>query len=192
VARVLYFRPLWGEVCVKIDLSKIEGEPIRFNETTGFDADRFDPTRVIGPMKVRLEGSVRSAGDNYFVDGHTHADGRLICSRCLEPVEWQMESSFDLEVALFEAAPRDPDFVLDAADLDVVYLEEPLLDLDELAIEQVELEMPIRVLCSEECAGLCPRCGSNRNLEGACRCEPEVDPRWAALGELAGRTPNDA
>lgn len=176
---------------MKIDLSKIEGEPIRFNETTGFDADRFDPTRVIGPIEVRLEGSVRPAGDNHLVDGHTHASGRLICGRCLEPVEWQMESTFDLEIAFAEAAPLDPELALDAADLDVVYLEEPLLDLDELAIEQAVLEMPIRVLCSEECAGLCPRCGSNRNLEGACRCEPEVDPRWAALEDLAGRTPVD-
>jgi len=176
---------------VKIDLSKIEGEPIRFDETIGFDADRFDPTRVIGPLKVRLEGSVRPAGDHYLVGGHTRAGGQLICGRCLEPVDWQMESNFDLEVALAESAPLDPELALEEADLDVVYLEEPLLDLEELAIEQVVLEMPIRLLCFEECAGLCPRCGVNRNVEGACRCEPDADPRWAALEDLAGGTPVD-
>ncbi len=176
---------------MKIDLSKIDGEPIRFNETFGLDADRFDPTRVVGPMKVRLEGNVRPAGDNYLVDGHTGAGGKVSCGRCLEPVDWQMESEFDLEIGLVGAAPLDPELALDAADLDVVYLEEPLLDLEVLAIEQVELEMPIRVLCSEECAGLCPRCGSNRNVEGACQCEPEADPRWAALKDLAGKPPVD-
>jgi uncharacterized protein len=188
---MLYFRTLWGEVCVKVDLSKIETELISFAETMSFDDERLDPTRVIGPMEVRLEGKVRPAGDHYLVDGRTSASGHLSCGRCLEPVEWRMESGFDLEVALTDAAPVDPELALDEADLDVVFLTEPLLDLEELAIEQVLLEMPIRVVCSEECAGLCPQCGANRNQEGACRCQPEADPRWAALKDLAGHDPVD-
>ena len=188
---MLYFRPLWGEVCVKIDLSKIETEPVSFVETMSFDDDRLDPTRVIGPMEVQLEGKVRPVGDHYLVDGRTSASGQVGCGRCLEPAKWQMESTFDLEVALAEKAPLDAELVLDEADLDVVFLEEPVLDLEDLAIEQVLLEMPIRVLCSEECAGLCPRCGANRNKEEDCRCETEVDPRWAALKDLAGQDPVD-
>ena len=188
---MLYFRALWGEVCVKVDLSKIEGEPKSFAETISFDDDRLDPTRFIGPMEVRLEGKVRPVGDHYLVDGRTSASGKVSCGRCLEPVVWQMDSTFDLEVALAETAPLDPELTLDEADLDVVFLEELLLDLERLAIEQVLLEMPIRVLCSEECAGLCPLCGANRNVEDACRCEPEADPRWAALKDLAGKDPVD-
>lgn len=176
---------------MKIDLSKIEGEPTRFAETIVFDSDRLDPTDFIGPMEVRLEGVVRAAGDRYLVAGQTSANGQLSCGRCLEPVTWQMESTFDLEMALADAAPLEPELALEEADLDVVFLEEPLLDLEKLAIEQLVLELPIRVLCSEECAGLCPRCGANRNTEGVCKCEPEVDPRWAALGDLAGKTPVD-
>ena len=191
MVRMLYFRPLWGEVCVKIDLSKIEGEPESFAETIGFDVDRFDPARVIGPVEVRLEGNVRPVGDNYLVDGRTSASGKLSCGRCLEPVRWQMDSTFDLEFALSDSAPLDPELALGETDLNVVYLEQPFLDLEKLAIEQVVLEMPIRVLCSEECAGLCSRCGANRNVEGACRCEPEADPRWAALKDLAGKDPVD-
>jgi uncharacterized protein len=102
-----------------------------------------------------------------------------------------MESAFDVEVALAETAPLEPELALDEADLDIVFLEEPVLDLEKLAVEQVVLEMPMRVLCSEKCAGLCPRCGANRNVEGACRCEAETDPRWAALGDLAGENPVD-
>ncbi len=176
---------------MKIDLSKIEGEPTRFAETIVFDNDRLDPTDFIGPMRVRLEGMVRAAGDRYLVTGQTSANGQLSCGRCLEPVAWQMDSTFDLEMALADAAPLEPELALEEADLDVVFLEEPLLDLEKLAIEQLVLELPIRVLCSEECAGLCPRCGANRNIEGVCKCEPEVDPRWAALGDLAGKTPVD-
>jgi uncharacterized protein len=142
-------------------------------------------------MEVRLEGIVRPTGDRYLISGRTSADGQLSCGRCLEPVAWQMQSTFDLEMALVGDAPLDPELALDEADLDVVFLEEPVLDLEKLAFEQLLLEIPIRVLCSEECAGLCPRCGENRNVEGACKCEPEVDPRWAALGDLAGKTPVD-
>ncbi len=176
---------------MKIDLSKIEGEPEAFAETMGFDGEQLDPTRVVGPMKVRLEGKVRPVGEHYLVDGRALAGGKLSCCRCLEPVDWQLESPFDVEVGLAESAPLDPELALEEADLDVMFLEEPLLDLEQLAIEQVVLELPMRVLCDEECAGLCPRCGVNRNVEGACQCEPEADPRWAALKDLAGETPVD-
>lgn len=176
---------------MKIDLSKIEGEPTLFAETIVFDSDRLDPTDFIGPMEVRLEGVVRPAGDRHLVSGRTSANGQLSCGRCLEPVAWKMDSTFDLEMISADAAPLDSELALDEADLDVVFLEDPLLDLEKLAIEQLVLELPIRVLCSNECAGLCPRCGVNRNVEGACQCEPEVDPRWAALADLAGKTPSD-
>ena len=47
--------------------------------------------------------------------------------------------------------------------------------------------MPMRVVCSENCAGLCATCRGNRNIEGACTCDPEVDPRWEALRGVKGR-----
>jgi uncharacterized protein len=176
---------------VKIDLSKLEGEPIRFAETVRLDADRLDPTRVAGPIEVRLEGSVRPVDDRFLVAGQAVATGRLACGRCLEPVDWASEEAFDLEVALSDAAPLDSEIVLDESDLDIVYLDNPALDLDELAAEQVMLALPMRVLCADDCAGLCPRCGANRNVDGACRCEPDTDPRWSALGDLAGGAPVD-
>jgi len=176
---------------VKIDLSKIGDEPENFAETLTLSDDALDPNLVAGPIKARLEGTVRPAGDHYLVIGRVGAEGRLSCGRCLEPVDWQMESAFDIEVAMAQTAPLDPEIALDAADLDVVFLEEALLDMERLAVEQIELELPIRILCSEECAGLCPSCGANRNSEGACRCEPETDPRWAALKDLAGESQAD-
>ena len=188
---MVYFRALLGEVCVKIDLSKIEGEPVRFDETVRLDADQLDPTRVAGPMEVRLDGTVRPAGDHYLVAGRAVGRGRLACGRCLEPVDWSTTETFDLEVALLDAAPLESEIVLDENDLDIVYLDNPALDLEQLAAEQIMLALPMRVLCADDCAGLCPRCGANRNVDGACRCEPETDPRWSALGDLTGGAPVD-
>jgi len=171
---------------VKIDLSKIEGESKTFAETFVLDEEKLDPDRVTGGMEIHLEGSVRPVGDHFLIDGRLTAVGRVNCGRCLEPVDWRADSGFNIEVALAETAPLDPEIALDEADLDIVFLDTSLLELEDLAVEQVELELPIRVLCSEECAGLCPRCGANRNVEDACQCEPEVDPRWAALKDLVG------
>jgi uncharacterized protein len=171
-------------VCVKIDLSKIEGEPIGFAETVRLEADRLDPTRVIGPIAVRFEGMVRPTGGHFLASGRSRAEGRLSCGRCLKPVDWRSDSSFDVELVPAETGPVDPELALDERDLDVVYLDEPAFELEDLAVEQVLLELPMRVLCDEACAGLCPRCGADRNQDGACRCEPETDPRWAALKDL--------
>jgi len=123
-----------------------------FAETIRLDGDRLDPTRVTGPLEVRLEGTVRPAGEHYMIDGQTVGGGKISCGRCLEPVDWAMDSTFSIEIALADAAPLDPELALDASDLDVVYLEEPTLDLEKLAVEQLVLELPMRVLCSEECA----------------------------------------
>ena len=58
------------------------------------------------------------------------------------------------------------------------------IDIDELVREQVLLAVPERSLCQEDCKGLCPTCGADRNLK-ECGCESvEADPRWAALKNL--------
>ena len=60
-------------------------------------------------------------------------------------------------------------------------------DLEQLAAEQVYLELPLKPLCGADCAGLCPTCGINRNrLECACRVE-HLDPRLQALQEIRDR-----
>ena len=57
------------------------------------------------------------------------------------------------------------------------------LDIDEVASAEVVLGLPAKHLCSEDCKGVCPRCGKDLN-QGLCSCEKEVDPRLAALKQL--------
>ncbi len=55
------------------------------------------------------------------------------------------------------------------------------IDLRTLAVEQIQLELPLKPVCRQDCQGLCPQCGGNRN-QVSCDCNPApVDPRWAAL-----------
>jgi glycerol-3-phosphate acyltransferase PlsX len=59
-----------------------------------------------------------------------------------------------------------------------------LLDVDEIVKEQVLLAVPTRMLCREDCKGICPECGTDRNT-GECDCVTnDIDPRWAALKNL--------
>ncbi|MFV2073089.1 MAG: DUF177 domain-containing protein [Thermoanaerobaculales bacterium] len=170
---------------MKIDLSRVEQEPLGFREAIELDPERLDCEQVAATMTVHLEGKVRTQGQVFQVSGRCVASGPLVCSRCLEPVPWSLEEPFTVAYRPATVAPTEDELGLEEEDLDVVFLEETRLDLAELAVEQVLLALPMRVLCDDNCAGLCPRCGANRNHDGACRCEPEVDPRWQALDGLA-------
>jgi uncharacterized protein len=102
----------------------------------------------------------------------------------LKKVSIPIEIPFDLFYA-----PADPgagqtgERELHERDLDFAVFENEQIDLDELVLEQLELSLPSRVLCSEECRGLCPQCGADLNVE-QCNCKPQIDPRWQALADL--------
>jgi uncharacterized protein len=99
------------------------------------------------------------------------------CSRCLEPVK--LEISIPIRLLL---SPSDK--VKDDEDVDhETYVGEEV-DLDEYLMEQIAMSLPVKVVCDEECKGLCPKCGINLN-DYTCDCEKEwVDPRFAALKNL--------
>lgn len=109
-----------------------------------------------------------------------HLGGR--CRRCLEPVE----STVDQELSLVWAPP---DELADEEDepgteLRSLDVSQNQLDMAEAIREELILAAPTYVLCSEDCRGLCPRCGINRN-EASCDCTlREPDPRWDALRAL--------
>jgi uncharacterized protein len=111
-------------------------------------------------------------GEAILATGTVSAPWEGACRRCLGPASGRLE--VDVR-ELFEAA----------SDQEETYpLTGDRVDLEPLVRDAVLLELPQAPLCSEECKGLCPTCGINRN-EDTCTCEPtNRDPRWAALDEL--------
>lgn len=170
---------------MKIDISKLENEPLQFDHEVSVEAERLGTDQVAGPIAVRLTGEVRPRGGLYAITGRCTVDGPLACSRCLEPVSWTLEEDFSFEYRIPSSAPLDAEVALEEDELDVAFLRGEELDLEELAAEQVLLAMPMRILCHPDCAGLCPRCGANLNEVDDCGCKPDIDPRWAALADLA-------
>ena len=171
---------------MKLDLSRIEEEPLAFDEKLGLPPDRLDEDQVAGELEVRLVGTVRRVGARFLVGGTAEAVGDLLCSRCLAPVPWRMNEEFSAEYRAGSEAPGEGEFEVDDGELDVSFLNSLELDLADVAAEQVTLSLPMRIVCTSSCAGLCPRCGANLNIEGACGCEPETDPRWDSLKDALG------
>jgi len=172
---------------VKVHLNRIKQEPLSFCEQLQLEPERLDEDQVAGTFEVRLEGVVRPADDRFHISGSVSCTGKLRCSRCLTDVSWTADEEYSLELLREQPVVEEAEVGLEPEDLDVVVVDADELDLRDLAAEQVLLAMPMRILCREQCAGLCPTCGANRNQEGACTCDPETDPRWAALEDLRGR-----
>ena len=72
-------------------------------------------------------------------------------------------------------------------DLSLSVFDGEVIDIDEMVREQLLLALPAQILCREDCKGLCPECGGDRNLN-ECKCEEvEIDPRWSGLKEIVNR-----
>ena len=136
---------------------------------------------------VRPGPSTRNPAEGAILEGEIDGSLLLRCSRCLENVEVPCRTSFRFllvaEAPISDARGKEDDEPSDQ----FFEINDGKLPLDEVAAEQVYLEMPQKPLCAESCAGLCPTCGINRNrLECGCRVE-DVDPRLAALQEIRDR-----
>lgn len=138
----------------------------------------------------RAELSLYSEGTHVFATGHIRGTVQVACSRCVEPVDIAFDEkvmvTFMPEAEMPADEPGDPEAEgaeVAAGDLDVFPFDGEVVDLEPLVREQFILAVPYAPLCKEDCAGLCPQCGTNRNL-GTCACEKPADPRFAGLRAL--------
>lgn len=106
------------------------------------------------------------------------------CDRCLETARFPLKLDFDLFYEPLEEGPEDLEVSLEAEDSTIDFYEGEGLLLEDVLREQVLLALPMQRICRQDCKGICPICGQNRN-RGDCGCKPViVDDRWAALREL--------
>ena len=135
---------------------------------------------------TEVTGKVTRRGSRLLLGVHLLSVIRVTCSRCLEAFDLRIESGFDLvlhreERARLPEEMDEEDFILLTDDI------EKRFDIFPRVREAILLELPMRFLCDEGCAGLCATCGANLN-EGACACSRERgDPRWGDLKKLFGK-----
>lgn len=155
-------------------------------------ASAADDFRVSSPLS--LAGEVRKDGEKVRLTGRLSGSLECACSRCLESFAVPVQVDLDLLFLPVGRAGRsrsgqpradleEGDALADE-DLGVGYFRDDVLDLSEIAREQLYLALPMKPLCRDDCRGLCPVCGINRNRE-VCSCRTEwVDPRLEPLKHL--------
>jgi len=123
-----------------------------------------------------------------WIEGSFEARGEGFCDRCSEPVTLRLGKAFQTFLM-----PKSRDRTaagsveLHEEDLDVGYYDGTGVETNDILWEQVALELPLKVVCSETCRGICPVCGKNRNLE-ECTCVPGDAPGpFEILKNLKGK-----
>ncbi|HEK85530.1 MAG: YceD family protein [Candidatus Saccharicenans sp.] len=162
-----------------IDVSEIPKEGLHIDQDFDFlSLDLVEEEAVfLEPAHAVVE--VKKVGSDVLVKGRITTRLSFICSRCLRPFEYNVDSVFDLVYL-----PEELDEIkeeLEEEDLEKFFYYHQQLDLREVVLEQLNLSLPLRPLCSEGCEGLCPVCGQLIQ-NGRCGCEiKESDPRLEKL-----------
>lgn len=172
---------------MKLDLSRLRDGVEHLDrryEASAFHVDS-DEFRLVAP--VNLTADVRKDARKVRLVGRLKTTLECACSRCLEPFPVSVDAALDLVFLPAAANTGGEEREVAEEDLGVGYYENDVIDLGEVMREQFYLGLPMKPLCREDCRGLCPVCGINRNLE-TCACRTEwVDPRMAALKHVFDR-----
>jgi uncharacterized protein len=169
---------------VRIELENLEGRKGDFAHV--YQPDELNPVdeRVRLTAPAAVTGKVRLSGNEVFVSGHVDSRAQVECDRCLQPVEAPVSADFTLEYITGSEYESSEVAELTEAEMSVAVFDGEGLDVDEIVKEQILLAVPTRMLCREDCKGICPECGIDRNT-GECSCGADnIDPRWAALKNL--------
>lgn len=118
------------------------------------------------------EGRVSNTAGILTLEGTLRADMTCVCDRCGK--EFDSVKLMELNALISDGESDDPE---------VFCLDGDKLDLEETLSTLYVLDMETKFLCSEDCKGLCPKCGADLNL-GPCNCRKETDPRLAVLEQL--------
>jgi uncharacterized protein len=131
---------------------------------------------VVG--KIVVDGVITNTGNHLSIQGGIKVTTSHSCNRCLKDFEGQMDIPF---VEIYrELDGTEPS----SLDDDISGFQGSEIDLTELIRETLLLAEPIKTLCSENCLGLCPKCGADRN-QAPCSCDQfEIDPRLEALKQF--------
>jgi uncharacterized protein len=166
-----------------LSLEGVLDEPIPFAFELSYSIAELDREPLIEISPVRLEGKVVRVEGGYLLEAELSYRGRLECSRCLAAYPFETDEQFS--ILLYKRAPvASEELALERQDLDVSFYEQPAIAVAPIAEERIQMAVPMKPLCREDCRGLCPECGQDLNLSVCgCRAQPS-DPRWNALAEL--------
>jgi uncharacterized protein len=170
-----------------LSIKEMELRKVRFEETfepgqldfTGEDVHQTSPLQASGVAELlpNTDGEVR-------VKGRFTVRMESECDRCLGRASFPLDTGFDLFYRPMATIAREEEVEIDEGEAEIGFYEHGGMELEDILREQILLALPMQRVCSEDCKGICPVCGRNRNeTECQCRVEP-ADDRWGALRNL--------
>ena len=175
-----------------ISLQELELHEVNFDE-------EFRPEAIDLGNESRSQTPIHSRGRATLIEEHhgkhnSLKDIRLVgelsatvelnCARCLETVVRDITRNFDLLYRPLGSDAGREEVTVTQAEAEIGYYQGDGLLLEDVLREQILLAVPLKVVCREDCKGLCPGCGSNLNHEGCSCAEPLPEPRWEALKDI--------
>ncbi len=169
---------------MKIILNNIpeEGLNLHFHR----DGDWF---RNLLPKREKHDFSLRDVDvsctakrirENVLIEGNLETIVDSNCCRCLEITQLPVKSTFRYTFAPAKDGDTEEE-ELAPEDLEYGYYHDDVIDLDTIIFEQIMLQIPMKVLCTDTCKGLCPYCGNNLNV-ASCGCHADrVNEKLAVL-----------
>ncbi|MCS6818096.1 MAG: DUF177 domain-containing protein [Blastocatellia bacterium] len=169
-----------------VDLAQLEHDELCVEHEYAAGELELEDTEIALCAPPRVRFRLQRLGLEIRIEGRIEAEVEAQCDRCLRAFRFTVTPDFDVLYAPLAVLTPEEEVQLTERDLRFGFYQNELIDIDALVREQIRLALPFRLLCRENCRGLCPQCGADLNHE-VCRCAPPVDVRWAALWELKRR-----
>ena len=161
-----------------LDLGQIidrPGESVSFSTSVDLSDLRYGNSYPVSEP-VKAEGSVRNTAGVLMMKGEISTCIHGVCDRCAR--DFDREIHYPIDIVLVTELENEEN-----EDEWVFPLEGDSADLDDIVRTVFVLNLDSKLLCKEDCKGICCRCGKNLN-DGPCSCQKELDPRFAALQQL--------
>ena len=151
-----------------------EGKKLPFEVSITLEGFPQKGFRILEPVSVT--GEVTNLGGCLELAADCSAKLELICDRCAEAFETNL--TYQLNERL-----RKEDDAEGGDNPDIVTFAGNSIELDQIVYDGLSLSIPTKVLCQDDCKGLCSHCGKNLNY-GLCGCKEDTDPRFDVLDKL--------
>ncbi len=169
---------------IRIDEIPKAGLQLHLHRKPEWLSQFVEPDDVIAPRLIKtLNVDLEIVREKKFfkVTGVEKGILELLCHRCGEPFEFRLDESFEFVLVGTEFSPKEEEVELTAEEMDYEFFDGEKIDVEKILVEQIFLAMPQKILCSEDCKGLCPQCGANLNRE-TCNCsQTRINPMFQAL-----------
>jgi uncharacterized protein len=172
-----------------IRLDEIDEEPFTWDCSEDISVASLDCPDLVDLSTISWRGRVERTPPYVRLTADLEYQQTLSCTRCLQPIHQQLENQIDLRIQVGFREFGGGEHELEETEMNVLVLNEEELDTDLVLKDHLALNFPMKGLCKEDCAGLCPECGVDRN-QVLCGCDNDApDPRWSAL-KLLGSADN--